>query len=79
MEQPTIYKTYSSRKHPLLNILFSGTLPTKILRVLVNFGRASITAHIFFNHQKLYLQASFVCLEQQPGSGGGGGGGEGLL
>ena len=38
------------------SILFSGALPAKVLRVLDNFGCATICERTFFLHQRKYLQ-----------------------
>ena len=42
------------------SILFSGALPTKVLRVLTNLGCASITKRTYFNHQRYYLQPAIL-------------------
>ena len=39
-------------------ILYSGTLPAKVLRMLKIYGCATITSRTFFSHQKSYLQPS---------------------
>ena len=42
------------------SILFSGALPTQVVRVLTNLGCASISLRTYFSHQKDYLQPSIL-------------------
>lgn len=43
-------------------ILFSGALPTQILRVLKAFGCESIDSHTFFDHQRHFLHPSIASI-----------------
>lgn len=40
------------------SILFSGALPTKVIRLLTNMGCASISLSTYFSHQRDYLHPS---------------------
>lgn len=42
------------------SILFTGALPSQVLRVMDNYKCATITKRTFFNHQKKYLQPSVL-------------------
>ena len=46
-------------------ILYSGTLPAKVLRMLKIYGCATITSRTFFSHQKSYLQPSVFAVWNQ--------------
>ena len=43
-------------------ILFSGALPSQILRVLKVFGCASINNHTFFDHGRYFLHPSIASI-----------------
>ena len=42
------------------SILFSGALPSQMLRVMENYRCVTITKRTFFKHQKEYLQPSIL-------------------
>ena len=46
-------------------ILYSGTLPAKVLRMLKIYGCATITSRTFFSHQKSYLKPSVFAVWNQ--------------
>lgn len=42
------------------SILFSGALPTQVIRLLTNMGCASISMRTYFSHQRDYLHPSIL-------------------
>lgn len=60
LRQPFIGSTPAGNLLLSASILFSGALPSKVLRVLQFWGVQSITRQTFFRHQKLYLNPA-IC------------------
>ncbi|KAF3860459.1 hypothetical protein F7725_000714 [Dissostichus mawsoni] len=54
--QPFIDKTPAGNLLLSAGILFAGTSPTKVLRVLKSINCYTITTRTFLNHQKKFLQ-----------------------
>ena len=61
MAQPAIHKRSTSRKHPLITaILFTGSTPTKVLRLLNCLQVACFTDRTFHNHQSEFLKSAVI-------------------